>query len=240
MPILIDSEPGAPLAQGDLLKDVRVFHSGADGGAHEIQKRPYCLIVSRDCNAEHDPNVIVAPVRQLPDTLPSDKGFAFFKRFLAQLRDGTTQTDGFYLGNVPGNAERLIAKLNELASVGLPEAGDQTEWVAKRRVARMHRDALRALQSRLFWSFAKPGFHDYEWYPTPDLTLLISAADSDESQLAAELKQRELDLATEENNPNRNEKKIVSLTRNRDTAQSKLTEFRAQLAPFRTELSERK
>jgi hypothetical protein len=58
MPIIEVPQPGSPLSQGDILKDLDLFLTadGSDDEGGRPEKSPYhlCLVLSRPCVIEHN------------------------------------------------------------------------------------------------------------------------------------------------------------------------------------------
>jgi hypothetical protein len=106
MPIIEHPQPGAPLSQGDLLKDITLFLTADDwresGGRPEKSPHRLCLVLSRPCAIEHKDAVVVATVQRLKDNPPRDANtFATVRSFLLALRDGLESPDVFYTARGP-------------------------------------------------------------------------------------------------------------------------------------------
>jgi len=184
MPILRKPLPGSPLCQGDVLHDVVCTVSDAAGVT--ALTAPYALVMSRPCDALRDGHIVVAPVnthkvqlgeagakvKEIKDLTLDD-----MRRLFAGIRDGGRFTDTFYLGNIgTKDNTRYAARLSILTTIGVPTgAAERAAWIIKHRVASLGNEFARDLHLRLFATYARLGFDDYEWYPEPDLEVMITA-----------------------------------------------------------------
>jgi hypothetical protein len=196
MPIIEIAQPGSPLSQGDILKDVNLFVTGevtnASNGVAVASPHTMCLILTRPCGIEHKSSVIVAGVAKLKDDVPRELDtFAKVQSFLTGLRDGLTQPDIFYLGQLPALAGRYGARFDNLHIIQIPPAGPEREaFVSNKRVAGLHSDFTRDLHVRLFRAVASLGFDDDGWLSDADLEWLLNRGRTD--LMAAQAKTQEL------------------------------------------------
>ena len=196
MPIIEGPEPGSPLSQGDILKDLDLFLTadgwGEKGGRPE--KSPYhlCLVLSRPCVIEHKNTVIVASVEKLKDSPPRDANtFESVLSFLTRLRDGPESPDVFYLGQIPGMSGRFAARFDLLHTIRVPPAGPERQsFVNARRIAVLNHEFVRDLHVRLFRAVATLGFDDHRWLSGSDLEWLVDTGRAE--LLKAQSKTQEL------------------------------------------------
>jgi hypothetical protein len=185
MPIIELANPGSPLSQGDILKDVTLFVTAelttASTGVPQKLPHSMCLVLSRPCGIEHKESVIVASVARLKDDVPRQlDNFAKVQSFLTGLRDGLTSPDIFYLGQLPGLTGRYGARFDNLHVIQLPLDGpDRKAFVASKRVAGLHADFTRDLHVRLFRAVASLGFDDDGWLSDADLDWLLNRGRTD-------------------------------------------------------------
>jgi hypothetical protein len=194
MPIIETSRPGAPLSQGDILRDINLFSTGeawgSQNGTAMKSPRGLCLILSRPCVIEHKNSVIVAGIDKLPDNTPRDADT--FKRilsFLTNLRDGGSSPDVFYLGQLPGLSGRYAARFDDLHTIQVPPTGpERVTFADAKRIGVLHRDFARDLHIRLFRAVASMGFDDHGWLSDSDLRWLVDSGRGDllEAQAAAQ------------------------------------------------------
>ena len=160
------------------------------------------------------------------------------KQYIENMRESVTRPDRFYLGNLPGEQERLWAHLDELSTIVVPENNEKKnppdarreEWVTAHRVASLQDDFVRALPVRLFGSVARIGFRDYEWWADKDLQWLVGMGEQTVQGLGREIQQLRLDALA----PGGSER--ATEIRKKETARTKLTE---ELAAFRREMERR-
>ncbi len=247
--------PETPLSQGDVLADVPLHGSAADGAPCSFDAK-FGLVVSRECAAAHKGQVLVASIVAVKDRLISEdalkqakktdvpheelpRPFRALLKALDAARDGGLAPDRVYLGHLPGNTQRLVAKLDEITTVQLPEGADERMgWVSKRRVARLTSDALRALPTRLFWALSRVGFDDYEWLPEPDLREVCAAGTAANGALVARHATLQLELAEAERAAD-NENKLKNLRADVNKAGEAQGALENELAPYKAELARR-
>jgi hypothetical protein len=196
MPIIEVPQPGSPLFQGDILKDINLFLSTdgwAEGGGQSV-KSPHrlCLVLSRPCAIEHKETVIVASVEKLVDKPPRDSDtFKTVLSFLTRLRDGPQSPDVFYLGQIPGLTGRFAARLDLVHTIRLPPDGPERQsFVDARRIAVLNHEFVRDLHVRLFRAVATLGFDDHRWLSDSDLEWLVDSGRAE--LLKAQSKTQEL------------------------------------------------
>lgn len=193
MPILEPPNPNAPLTQGDVLKEVLLHTTSKkwdeNGGRAESRDTQLSLVISRPCVAAHKSHVVVAAIRCRNERHPKDvNSFQQIRDFLTSIRDGTSSPDRFYLGQIPGQAVgRYYAELDSLHTIGVPSVNERTEILQKHRVATLTVEFQRDLHLRLFRSFASMGFDDDAWFADQDLEWVVSAGQSELSQIDAEI-----------------------------------------------------
>jgi hypothetical protein len=229
MPILSPSRD-EEIAQGDVLQDVALHVSDSAGTAKRINC-PYCLVVSRDCVAAHKPRIVVVPVRKMQMNIPREyKTFDEIKQALEEIRDGSNP-DRFYLGTIGDGGERYAAHLDQFCTVGLPEEpAAAAEWVKGKRVASLHDEFRAALRARLHWVYARPGFHDHDWFCDRDLAWLLDLGESKlkglEGEVAALKAEREkLVAGGKAPNTKKQDDDIAA-------KEAAVAEFKAELAGF--------
>jgi len=187
MPIIEPHAPDAPLNQGDLLQDVKLFLTSVadnfDGGMSAPVKLKYCLVLSRPCVIAHKSTVLVAGVDNFRTSAPPEiDSFRKAKHFLEKLRDGDGTPDQFYLGQLLGDQDsgRYAARLDSIHTVQLPTKPElRAEFVRKYRFARLTEDFRRDLHTRIFQAFSILGFDDLAWYSIADLKYLIQTGRSE-------------------------------------------------------------
>jgi hypothetical protein len=242
MPILnAPPPPEAELGQGDLLAGVSLFETSEEGTPRVLNKTSGALVLSRDCAAVNKPRVIVAAVFPAPLDFEREddpaKRFASLQRHLANLRDGGTRPDRFYLGSLPNQPDRLFAHLDQLSALTLPDdATRRANWLRAHRVARLDDDFKSAIPVRLFWAFGRVGFDDIHWYSTHDLKALVTAGEGHLHQLRAELHEAELQVNLAAGGE---AKRVAGLQHTRDARAKSVAALDAELERYRAELRRR-
>lgn len=190
MPILIQPQLDAPLEQGDLLAGVHV--AVASEGTAFLEGPCLALVLSRNCNALRDPDIVVAKVQHKSFQEIKVTTLDECRRFLARIRDGRDAPDQFYLGELPGSKRRYVARLDSLHTIKLP--ADRQAFIAKHRTHRLDPAFLSDLHARIFAAFAPLGFDDHAWLSDDDLQLIISTGASEVASLRSELSAAEHEL----------------------------------------------
>jgi hypothetical protein len=200
MPIVVPAVEGAPLSQGDILRNVPFVAVGVDGNAVLDPSVPFVLVLSRPCKALRDDVVVVAPVVPYPldlaevakgSTSPVG-GLERMRRFLAGLRDGIKGgdfSDALYLGAFEeGGTKRFAVQLTSLCTARVPTELDQREgWLKTHRVACLDVEFLRDLHTRVVLTFTRLGFDDHAWYSNADLDVMVSAGEAEVAHLKSDL-----------------------------------------------------
>ncbi len=242
MPIIETPIPGTPLTQGDVLTGVPLFVSAGTGDG-PARKAPHkmCMVVSRPCVVGHKPNVVVAAVEKMADSVPRDvETFDEILRFLKRLRDAPDSPDIYYLGQIPGFEGRFAARLDSLHTVELPQdAPGQESAIASRRVARLNDDFLRDLHTRLFRAFSTLGFDDHRWMSTPDLRWLVTRGRQEMHDARSAVEGARTALASAQARGFRNDGERKQLEKAVTDAQKKLDDLTPALALFEAELASR-
>lgn len=240
MSILELVAPSSPLSQGDLLCNIVLHITSANGEPKVLTKITNALILSRDCNVSNKGKIVVAAVSSvnlelslLKDTANSrEKNFQIIRDKIIAMRDGDESPDRFYLGSIPKESIRLTARLDEIFTVEIPKSQPELlEWVGTRRVARLSEQFLRALPVRLFGAFARIGFDDYQWFPTVDLELVVNCGRAYLSELDASACEKQADVHLHTTDP----KRVKDLT----SAQQKRDLFKLELESYIKELERR-
>lgn len=176
MPVLISANPGEPLSQGDLLTDLRLYHSLPTQEPGIDPKNGMGLVISRPCTIAHKPYVLVALVLphslDLP-TIIAEQSVEKLAKLVTALRDADG-SDAFYLGEIPGkDKKRYKASFDYIATLKLPVEAERAPWVERHRIATLDLDFRRDLHTRLFISIAKQGFDDDRWFSDADLEMIV-------------------------------------------------------------------
>lgn len=244
MPILVPPDPEAPLAQGDVLKDIVLTITGVDGNPAVIGPG-YALVISRNCNALRDERVVVAEIVHRSfegDNLAKLVTLDDWRRFFSGVRDGRGLPDHFYLGDLDGDPnKRYVAKLDSLHTIEVPSEKNpkkRTAFIAKHRQYRLDPEYSRDLQIRIFAAFAPLGFDDQRCLSSPDLGLLILAGRADVSKAETELALAKQSLAREQAEGAKTEK-IAGLQGNVSKLQTTLDKQTSALAPYIAEQKRR-
>lgn len=197
MPIVIIPEPRVSLAQGDILKDVAVGVTTEDGKFVVDNTCKFVLVISRNCNAVRDATITVAPVvqqkaRPSPET-PKRQTLDSMRRTLMGNAEGGVIYDTFYLGTLDESNARYAARLAMLVSIRVPiDTAAREQWIASKRIGRLHIDFVHDLHFRLFATYARLGFDDHTWFPDVDLAMLIAAGEKEVADLQGEIASAEL------------------------------------------------
>ncbi len=239
MPILELSRPGAPLTQGDILRDITLFatkEGWLERGGEPV-KAPFkmCLVISRPCGIAHKRVVTVAGIEKYPDEVPKTiDTFDKVAAFLTGTRDGIRAPDIFYLGQLPVGTGRHCARLDSLHPIEIPaDQAVMAAFLTAKRVATLHPDFARDLQLRLFHAFASLGFDDHRWPSTEDLEWLVNQGRSDLS--AAELVVNQLRTQKAARAAQGKQFAETELM----NAEAKLDELRKRVAPYEAESARR-
>jgi len=185
MPIIEVPQPGSPLSQGDILRDINLFLTadgwGEIGGQPAKSPHRLCLVLSRPCVIEHKDTIIAASVEKLADKPPRDLDtFKKVLSFLTSLRDGPGSPDVFYLGQIPDMTGRYAARFDLLHTIHVPPSGSERQlFVDSKRIAVLHQDFVRDVHVRLFRAVAGLGFDDHRWLSDSDLEWLVDAGKSE-------------------------------------------------------------
>lgn len=243
MPIARPTLPG-PLRQGDILKDL-IFYVTGEAGAIAEAEVPFCVMLSRDCNALRSPNVLVAEIQcYRPEAftaiLSGEMSLDQTRRTMDSLRDGDGTPDTCYLGPLLDGEQRYAVSLDRIHTVEVPEGDARSAWIEKHRVFQLDADFIRHLQTRLFSSVAKQGFNDFTWWPTQDLEALVIVGEKDIGNLTTEHAKAGLTLKKAEQQQNVNSKRIEGLQNKRNKEAGNVEEARELLAAYQTELDRRK
>lgn len=234
MPIVVIPEPGASLAQGDILKDVVVGVTAEDGRLVADATCKFVLVVSRHCNAVRDSTITVAPVvqqRARPSSeAPKEPTLDSMRRTLMANAEGGVVYDNFYLGPLDESNARYTARLATLVSIRVPaDTAVRQQWIAARRVGRLHIDFIHDLHFRLFAAYARLGFDDHAWFPDADLAMLISAGQREVAELQSAIASAELAYQEQES-----EGRVPAKQQQEQIAKKKhsLAELQDKLAPY--------
>lgn len=238
MPITETALADAPLSQGDILSDLRLFATKIAPGGGEAASVPnrFALVMSRPCVAVHKENITVAAIEKYKGSVPSDvKNFEDILGFLVDTRDALEAPDVFYIGQIPGFDGRFCARIDSLHCIQIPsDATARMDFLRKHRIAKLHPDFLRDLHLRLFRTFASLGFDDLSWFSTEDLEWLVSAGRADVASAEGDLQQKQVAKG-------RKEFEGGQFAMNEITkAAAKLSELKNRIAPYELELSRRK
>jgi hypothetical protein len=242
MPIIVaPGDPLAPLTQGDLLKDVPLFVSGAldtDAPSAVLHKVAYCLVMSRPCVALNKERVVVAAVERTKER-PQLKTFNEAGTYFENLRDGKSRPDMFYLGQLPNETGSFSARLDSLHTIELPTGAARQPFVSAARVARLDAAFARDLHQRLFRAFASLGFDDHSWYSTDDLQVLVALGVAARGALESAYQTANAAALTGASQAYNNPKEKQGLESAAASAKKALDTLDAELAPLRAELNRR-
>lgn len=246
MPIIVPVfDPNAPLSQGDLLKGVSLFYSAkpalAATPASALSKAAYCLVISRPCVTAHKDQIVVAAVtHNKDDVLDRLKDYKIAKKFYADVRDGKSSPDLFYLGQLEGEKGSFSARLDSLHTIELPvEPGARQPFVASVRVACLDAAFAHDLHQRLFRAFASLGFDDDAWYPTADLDVLVALGERDLANAQSAYQTALAVLKAMESQSEKKDKELNGRQKDVATARAAVEQLDRELAPLRAELKRR-
>lgn len=199
MPIIETPGDDAPLSQGDILYKVPLYRTVVTGGEAKEQrsKSPYSMVISRPCNLAHKSDLVIAEIAKFEQNVPKDlERFSQALDFLRTQRDGVVSPDCFYLGELPNEIGRFVARLDSLFTVS---AASPKELVSF-RLASLNVEFQRDLHVRVFNAFASLGFDDTDWLPTADLEFLKEIAEAEIAQLNGRLGEERAKRARQEFN----------------------------------------
>jgi hypothetical protein len=209
MPIVIRPDMGAPLSQGDILRKVTFALANKSGELVADSKATYALVMSRNCNAERDGVVTVAPILPFPVDLKALKearsdgpSLDKMRRILAGVRDGGHYSDNFYVGPLEDDGnKRFAAQLGTLCSIQVPtETIEREKWLHDHRIWRLQEEFLHDLHTRMFLTFARLGFDDYAWFADVDLSIMITEGEAEVASIQAEVSAAEQAVQAREAN----------------------------------------
>lgn len=234
MPILLPPDPEAPLRQGDVLAKVSCYLTDEDGSA--LTSEPgYVLVTSRPCNTIRDEQIIVAQV--VPRSLSSDgvqglEGVDETRRYLSGLRDGGILPDHFYLGELePNSGKRYFAKFDSLHTIKIPSGlAERRAFLLKHRRFHLSLEFVRDLHIRIFLSFARLGFDDYDWYSNADLQMVIRQGEAALAKAQSDLANAERDLALAD--AANKDKEMASLQKQIKNREVEVEKAKRELQPF--------
>ncbi len=233
VPIIVPARAGSELQQGDILKGRLTYFTGSteDEPPSAKKKKPdFLLVLSRDCSAIRDDIVSVLPVVEYKLSKAEDD-FEHLRRVLEVDRDGGRTPDLLYLG--PIGETRYAARLSTPFAIEVPLGADRQSWVDAQRVARLERDFVEHLHSRIFTAFARKGFDDQGWLPKEDLDVLVRRGKSDILALEAEVAKNEADQDNAGfRDAKRDKKKLAEAL---PAAVKRLAELRLKVVPFEKE-----
>jgi hypothetical protein len=234
MPLIVPAIDDAPLSQGDILEDVRLYYTKrawTDGGEAAGARDVPCLVLSRPCNCLHKETVIVAKIEAYKDHPPKDlESLEDIQDFLTVLRDGGESPDCFYVGQIVGHSGRRSARLDSIHTIEVPPAGSiRDEWLKAKRHWRLSEDFRRDLHLRILRAFASLGFDDISWFSTSDLKWLVEAGRRDVAS-ATEKYQSQAMLKA-----NREALSQKFDSQNLDAAKASLDDISAKLKPLEAE-----
>jgi hypothetical protein len=156
----------------------------------------HVIVVSRNCNAVRDPEIIVAPVTKkvLPD-LNKLTSFDEFVAYFSGHRDGVRAPDAFYLGEFDGDPHsRYFATFERLYTIEIPVGPQRLEYLKSHRVYALDQAFAHDMHQRLFRAFASLGFDDHAWWSPADFEILMKRADADVAALTAEVNKANSEL----------------------------------------------
>lgn len=242
MPIARSASPG-PLRQGDILKDLIFYVTGEDVAIAEAEV-PFCVVISRDCNAIRSSNVLVGEIRlyrpeEFTEILSGDMSFDEARRTMDSLRDGDSTPDTCYLGPLLDGEQRYAVSLDRIHTVEVPKGDARSTWIEKHRVFQLDADFIRHLQIKLFSSVAKQGFEDFTWWPTQDLEALVVVGKRDISSLNTKHNEAILELKGAEQQHNVHERELQNRQKNVNNLAADIEKAMELLEPYQTELNRR-
>jgi hypothetical protein len=245
MPIIEIPEKSSPLTQGDILSDVSLFTTSKSweehGGETDKLHLSLCMIISRPCSVANKQKITVAEVAPFTGSLPANiECFEDITSAFADIRDGLSSPDVFYLGQLPGKQGSFGARLDSLHSIGFSKnSTDRVVLAENKRIARLNIDFARDLHLRLIRSFSSLGFDDIGWFTDADLQNAIFVGSRDRKMLESdELDiQRKIHSSQSQGKPVENI--LKSLKSELSKTQKKLASLVDMLSPYEAELSKR-
>jgi hypothetical protein len=247
MPILRKPSNDAPLGQGDVLKGLRLYATGADwlavGESAERDKNvDYAMVVSRPCVLYHKPFFVVSAISSVRGNVPENtKTFRQICQFLTELREGAGRPDRFYLGQLPDAGHgRYYAHLDSLHTIIKPSEEELKTFLRSNRIATLDDAFRRDLHLRVLASIADLGFNDYGWLTDQDLRWLVEAGEADllrEKATVAEAKTKVQEIHA--SGEPKNVKDLKNREENIANSEREIGEFERELENYRRELSSR-
>ena len=191
---LLNTDVRGPLAQGDILEGLVLYHTGVDSDARTSGAEYLGLVLSRNCNATRKETVLIAEIRPYRSEVFSKidastikevggkvdsqpPSLDLLRRRFDGLRDGVGEPDQLYLGTLPDRHNgRFAARLDAIYTIAVPtEPSAREAWINAHRIARLSNDHRRHLHARLFDAIAHEGFDDFSWWCKDDLRMVIIA-----------------------------------------------------------------
>jgi len=235
-----------PLSQGDILKGVCLFSTRRtweeSGGDAKAYADSLCLVLSRPCVALRDEWVIVVPIAKYKNKPPSEfEDLDEAEEFYKEIRDGFITPDQMYLGQLPGYEGCHCAKFDSFHTVQIPKFGtpERQNFLAIKRVLRLHSDFTHDLHVRLVRAFASLGFDDHRWFSTEDLSVLIALAERDESKQRTALLEIEAKLKLGQTQGFQHDSQRKKLEEDAAKAKIDLETLLARSQPYKEELASR-
>jgi len=234
MPILRKPRPEEDLSQGDVLADIYTFVTEVDRSPGELGPG-HVIVVSRNCNAVRDPEVIVAPVvKKVLANLNELNTFDAFVTYFSNQRDGVRAPDAFYLGEFDGEpSSRYFATFDRLYTISIPEVGPRRRaFLESHRRYSLDVAFIHDMHQRLFRAFASLGFDDQGWWSPADFEILMNKADAELAALTAEVNKAnsELDVA-KLGDP----KQVIGKEKALENRRETLEKFKEKIGPFTAE-----
>lgn len=211
MPIIESIDAETPITQGDILQHVPLHRTSiADGEPKSLQsKSPLCMVISRPCSIAHKHDLLVAEIAKYNQHVP--KGVETFEQaldFLTTQRDGVGSPDCFYLGEIPGQEGRFVARLDALFTLYVKDKTKLLDF----RIAGLNAEFQRDLHLRVFNAIASLGFDDVDWLPTSDLEFLKKIGDGELAKLESLAADERASKARQDFGSNKfSEKKLTEL-----------------------------
>jgi len=244
MSILLERQPELPLQQGDVLADIETYYSDYTGGSDDrtaTEGEGSVLVLSRPCKAIRSDLILVAPIvaKQL-DGVMDEQSFDDLKEFFEGIRDGLSEADTFYLGNLgPDEKKRYAAKLDRIRTIKIPvDAEARRAFSGTHRSHRLNPEFQRDLHLRIFRSFASLGFDDEEWWPDEDLRLIVNSGKARIAALEAEVA-KNLDERGRLEVGGVKEKRLNACDEATKGSRERLEALRKQVGPLSEELERR-
>lgn len=230
MPIIESCHAKNPITQGDVLQHVPLHRTLiAEGEPKSVQsKSPLCMVISRPCGIAHKQDLLVAEIVKYNQSVP--KGVETFKHaldFLRTQRDGVGSPDCFYLGEIPNNEGRFVARLDALFTLSVTDNSKLLDY----RIATLNADFQRDLHLRVFNAIASLGFDDVDWLPTSDLEFLKQIGDRELANLNSQAADERAAKARQEfSSSNFSAKKLNELEQSFASLGSAMEPYVAKLA----------